>query len=132
MDRRQFHWLRVMPMKVLSVNVGLPRIVQWKGKHVSTGIFKTPVPGRIRLRTLNFDGDGQADLSAHGGPNKAVYAYPVEHYAYWRHELSGMELPWGIFGENLTTEGLSDESTCTSSTLGHAAKQTIRTFISVI
>lgn len=97
-------------MKVLSVNVGLPRTVQWKGKPVSTGIFKAPVSGRIKLRTLNFDGDGQADLSAHGGPDKAVYAYPVEHYAYWRRELPDMALPWGIFGENLTTEGLPDHS----------------------
>lgn len=97
-------------MKVLSVNAGLPRTVQWKGKPVSTGIFKTPVSGRVKLRTLNFDGDRQADLSAHGGPNKAVYAYPVEHYAYWHRELPDMALPWGIFGENLTTEGLLEDA----------------------
>ena len=64
-------------MRVISVNVGLPRTVQWKGKAVSTGIFKAPVSGRIHLRTLNFDGDRQADLSVHGGPDKAVYVYPV-------------------------------------------------------
>src|SRR5215472_7629178 len=97
-------------MKVLSVNVGMPLTVQWKGKPVSTGIFKEPVSGRIKLRTLNFDGDGQADLSAHGGPDKAAYAYPVEHYAYWQRELPDMTLPWGIFGENLTTEGLPDDT----------------------
>jgi MOSC domain-containing protein YiiM/NAD(P)H-flavin reductase len=97
-------------MKVLSVNVGLPRTVLWKGKPVSTGIFKTPVSGRITLRTLNFDGDRQADLSVHGGSDKAVYAYPVEHYSYWRSELPDMTLPWGIFGENLTTEGLPDDT----------------------
>ena len=99
-----------MVPRILSVNVGLPRTVQWKGKAVSTGIFKEPVSGRIRLRALNFDGDRQADLSVHGGPNKAAYLYPIEHYAYWSRELPGTALPWGIFGENLTTEGF-DEST---------------------
>jgi MOSC domain-containing protein YiiM len=98
------------PMKVISVNVGLPQTVPWQGKAISTGIFKTPVSGRIRLRSLNFDGDRQADLSAHGGPDKAVYAYPAEHYAYWQSELRGMTLPWGMFGENLTTEGLQEET----------------------
>jgi MOSC domain-containing protein YiiM len=78
------------------------------GKPISTGIFKTQVSGPVRLQTLNFAGDRQADLSAHGGPNKAAYAYPVEHYTYWHRELPDMALPWGIFGENLTTEGLSD------------------------
>jgi ferredoxin-NADP reductase/MOSC domain-containing protein YiiM len=95
-------------MKVVSLNLGLPRTVQWKGKAVSTGIFKTPAAGRVALRPLDFDGDGQADLSVHGGPNKAVYVYPAEHYAYWRRELPGTALPWGMFGENLTTEGLQE------------------------
>src|SRR5215510_1858870 len=98
-------------MRVISVNVGLPRTVQWKGKAVSTGIFKAPVSGRIHLRTLNFDGDRQADLSVHGGPDKAVYVYPAEHYAYWHQELPDMTLPWGMFGENLTTEGLQEDDT---------------------
>src|SRR5215831_42606 len=98
----------VSTMKVVSVNVGLPRTVQWKGKAVSTGIFKAPVSGRVPLRSLNFDGDRQADLSVHGGPDKAAYAYPAEHYAYWRGEFPDMTLPWGMFGENLTTEGLDD------------------------
>src|SRR5215468_1679891 len=97
-------------MKVVSVNVGLPRTVQWKGKAVSTGIFKAPVSGRVPLRSLNFDGDRQADLSVHGGPDKAAYVYPAEHYAYWRRELPDMTLPWGIFGENLTTEGLDEDA----------------------
>jgi MOSC domain-containing protein YiiM len=96
-------------MKLVSVNVGLPREVLSKGKTVTTGIFKEPVAGRIMLRTLNLDGDRQADLSVHGGPSKAVYAYPSEHYAYWRRELPGMPLPWGMFGENLTTDGLMEE-----------------------
>lgn len=97
-------------MKVISVNVGLPRTVQWKGKAVSTGIFKAPVCGRIRLRALNLDGDRQADLSVHGGPDKAIYAYPAEHYVYRHRELPDMALPWGIFGENLTTEGLDEDA----------------------
>src|SRR5215813_12670553 len=97
-------------MKIISVNVGLHRTVQWKGEAVSTGIFKAPVSGRLPLRTLNFDGDRQADLSVHGGPDKAVYAYPAEHYAYWRRELPDMTLPWGMFGENLTTEGLQEDT----------------------
>ena len=97
-------------MKVISIHVGLPRTVQWKGRAVSTGIFKTPVSGRIRLRTLNLDGDRQADLSVHGGPDKAVYAYPVEHYDDWRRELPNMDLHWGVFGENLTIEGLSEDA----------------------
>jgi len=97
-------------LSVISVNVGLPRTVQWKGKAVSTGIFKAPVSGRIHLRTLNFDGDRQADLSVHGGPDKAVYVYPAEHYAFWHREFPDMTLPWGMFGENLTIEGLQEDT----------------------
>jgi MOSC domain-containing protein YiiM len=93
-------------MKLLSVNVGLPRLLAWKGATFKTGIFKKPVSGRVMLRTTNLDGDRQADLSVHGGPNKAVYAYPSEHYEYWRAELPKHQLDWGAFGENLTTEGL--------------------------
>lgn len=96
-------------MKLVSVNVGLPRTVGWKGTLVTTGIFKSPVHARVRMHTLNLDGDRQADLTVHGGPSKAVYAYPCEHYAYWRNELPGMELPWGMFGENLTTHGLLED-----------------------
>ena len=92
--------------KLISVNVGLPRVVMSDGKPVSTGIFKEPLPGRIMLRTLNLDGDRQADLSVHGGPSKAVYVYPSEHYDYWKRELPDLELPWGMFGENFTTAGL--------------------------
>jgi MOSC domain-containing protein YiiM len=93
-------------MKLISVNVGLPRIVMSKGDPVSTGIFKVPVAGSVMLRTLNLDGDRQADLSVHGGPSKAVYVYPSEHYEYWQRELPEMKLPWGMFGENFTTVGL--------------------------
>jgi MOSC domain-containing protein YiiM len=93
-------------MKLLSVNVGRPRIVLWKGKQVSTGIFKSPVEGPVEIHDLNLRGDRQADLSVHGGRYKAVYGYPSEHYAYWRKELSRADLSWGAFGENLTTEDL--------------------------
>ncbi|MDZ7953528.1 MAG: MOSC domain-containing protein [Nostoc sp. DedQUE12b] len=96
-------------MKLISVNVGLPREVTWKGKTVSTGIFKEPVSDRVTVRSLNLDGDGQADLTVHGGADKAVYLYPFEHYEYWRGELPDTELPLGIFGENFTTTGLKEE-----------------------
>lgn len=79
-----------------------------RGQAVSTGIYKEPVEGRVRLRTLNLDGDRQADLTVHGGPTKAVYAYASEHYDFWRSELPEMQLPWGMFGENFTTRGLEE------------------------
>jgi MOSC domain-containing protein YiiM len=97
-------------MKLLSVSVGLPREIEWKGKLVRTSIFKAPVPGRVRVSQLNLEGDQQSDLSVHGGIDKAVYAYPSEHYSFWRKELPGMDLSWGVFGENLTTEGLLEEA----------------------
>ena len=97
-------------MKILSVNVGLPREVTWQGKLVTTGIFKEPIKGPVIMRTLNLGGDAQADLTVHGGVSKAVYAYPSEHYAFWRAELPGMDLPWGMFGENFTTERLLEEA----------------------
>jgi MOSC domain-containing protein YiiM len=96
-------------MKLISVNVGLPREVTWKGKTVSTGIFKEPVSARVMVRSLNLDGDGQADLTVHGGLDKAVYVYPFEHYDYWRSELPGTELTPGIFGENFTVTGFREE-----------------------
>ncbi len=96
-------------MKLLSVNVGLPRELEWKGKVVRTSIFKAPVGGRIRVSRLNLDGDQQSDLSVHGGIDKAVYAYPSEHYPFWRRELPGADLPWGVFGENFTTHGLLED-----------------------
>jgi MOSC domain-containing protein YiiM len=92
-------------MKLLSVNVSLPQEVPFDGRVVSTGIFKQPVPGRVPLAKLNLSGDAQADLTAHGGPDKAVYAYPAEHYDYWRRELARDELAPGMFGENFTLEG---------------------------
>lgn len=97
-------------MRLVSLNVGLPREVTWHGQTVTTGIFKEPVSGRVALRKLNLDGDRQADLTAHGGEFKAVYGYPMEHYGYWRKELPGRDLPFGVFGENFTTDGLLETS----------------------
>ncbi len=97
-------------MKLLSLNVGLPREVLWHGTPVTTGIFKKPVEGRVQLRRLNLDGDRQADLTVHGGKYKAVYCYPIEHYSFWRNELPGRDLPPASFGENFTTEGVPLES----------------------
>jgi MOSC domain-containing protein YiiM len=102
-------------MKLVSVNTGLPREVIWHGRSVSTAIYKQPAQGRVALRKLNLDGDRQADLSVHGGEYKAVYCYPLAHYDYWKgelpgRELPGRELPMGIFGENFTTDGLSESA----------------------
>ena len=107
-----------VPMQLVSVNVALPRTVTWKGRTVQTGIFKTPTNGRVRVRTLNLEGDRQADLSVHGGPDKAIYAYPSEHYDYWRGEFPDMELPWGMFGENFTTMGLLEGEVNVGDTFG--------------
>lgn len=96
-------------MQILSLNLGRPQLTIYKGATINTGIFKKPVSGRIMLRTLNLDGDRQADLTVHGGPYKAVYAYPFEHYEYWHRELPEMKLPWGVFGENLTSTGLTED-----------------------
>jgi MOSC domain-containing protein YiiM len=93
-------------MKIVSVNVGRPRLFSWNGETFSTAIFKKPVAGRVMLRRTNLDGDRQADLSVHGGPDKAVYGYPLEHYAYWSKQLPKHDLPWGALGENFTTEGM--------------------------
>ncbi len=105
-------------MKLISVNVGLPRDVEWNGQQISTAIFKEPVSGPTRLHPLNLEGDGQADPEVHGGARKVVYAYPSEHYAFWREELGEAELPWGAFGENFTTEGISEASVHVGDVLG--------------
>ncbi len=96
-------------MKVVSVNVGQPRDVEWHGRLVRTSIWKEPVTGTIGVTTLNIDGDRQSDLSVHGGRDKAVYAYPSEHYDDWRRELERPDLLPGAFGENLTTEGIVED-----------------------
>jgi MOSC domain-containing protein YiiM len=97
-------------MTLVSVNVGLPRDVTWHGRKVTTAIFKQPIEGRVAVATLNLDGDRQADLTVHGGEYKAVYCYPIEHYDYWKGELPNRELPMAVFGENLTTLGLTESS----------------------
>ncbi len=96
-------------MKLVSVNVSLPKTVEHEGRSVSTSIYKEPVAGRVMVRKLNLEGDGQADLSVHGGVDKAVYAYDLESYRYWRRELGRNDLDYGHFGENLTVEGMPDD-----------------------
>jgi MOSC domain-containing protein YiiM len=97
-------------MRVIAVSVGLPREVHWRGRAVETSIFKNPVLGPVRVGRLNLEGDKQSDLTVHGGAEKAVYVYPSEHYRFWREQLPGVELPWGAFGENVTSEGLDEEN----------------------
>jgi len=97
-------------MRLVSVNCGLPREVEWHGRSVRTAIYKEPVDGRLALRRLNLDGDSQADLTVHGGEAKAVYCYPLAHYDYWKMELPGRPLPMGMFGENFTTDGLLENT----------------------
>ena len=99
-------------MKVLSVNVGKPRDIEHEGQTITTGIFKNPVAGPVQVTAINLEGDQQADLKVHGGPSKAIYAYPSEHYAFWRRELPQVDFSWGLFGENLTTEGLLEPDLC--------------------
>ena len=97
-------------MKLLSVNVSQPKEVSHNGERIKTGIFKEPVSGRTMMRRLNLDGDGQGDLTVHGGIHKAVYVYPIEHYHYWKGELGRDDLTYGKFGENLTVEGMLEDA----------------------
>src|SRR6266576_1878805 len=96
-------------MKLLSVNVGLPREVEWNGRMIRSSIFKSSVAGRVRVTKLNLDGDQQSDLSVHGGVDKAVYVYPSEHYSWWRTQLPDADLPWGAFGENFSSSGILED-----------------------
>lgn len=96
--------------RILSVNVGQPRQVEVGNSLVLTSIFKSPVEGRVAVRPHNIEGDRQSDLTVHGGPSKAIYCYPREHYEYWRQQLPGMNLPYAVFGENLTTEGFTEDA----------------------
>jgi MOSC domain-containing protein YiiM len=98
--------------RLISIQVGIPRTVPIDGQEVATAIYKAPLKGRVQLRSTNLEGDKQADLSVHGGRDKAVYAYPSEHYSYWKKQLPGVDLPWGAFGENFTTEGLTEDAVC--------------------
>jgi ferredoxin-NADP reductase/MOSC domain-containing protein YiiM len=97
---------------VVSVNVGLPRDVEWQGKLVHTGIWKKPVIGRVMARRLNLDGDGQGDLAGHGGENRAVMVYQLGSYRYWQQQLQRQDFEYGQFGENLTVDGLADDEVC--------------------
>ncbi|HZQ22336.1 MAG TPA: MOSC domain-containing protein [Terriglobales bacterium] len=97
-------------MKLISVNVGLPREVTWHGRNVTTAIYKSPIHGRVSLRMLNLDGDRQADLSVHGGKEKAVYCYPMVHYEFWKKELPGQDLPLAVFGENFTLDDGTEDA----------------------
>src|SRR5258705_2995471 len=99
-------------MKILSINAGRARDVFHAGRMIRTGIFKAPVETRVRVNVLHLAGDQQADLTVHGGAEKAVYAYPAEHYEYWRKKLPEVPFSWGKFGENLTTEGLTEDTLC--------------------
>lgn len=96
-------------MKLIAISVGQPREIVWKNRIVTTGIFKEPVVGRVKVDRLNIAGDRQADLTVHGGVDKAIYVYPSEHYEFWRGELPETALSWGAFGENLTVEGLFED-----------------------
>jgi MOSC domain-containing protein YiiM len=96
-------------MKLLSVNVSRPKEVLFNGQIITTGIFKEPVQGRVMLRTLNLDGDGQGDLSVHGGTDKAIYVYSIENYHYWQQRLGRDDFTYGQFGENFTVEGMLED-----------------------
>lgn len=99
-------------MKLVSINVSKPVEVDYEGKKVATGIFKTPIEGAVSVGKVNVQGDGQADLTVHGGIDKAVYAYSRDHYGFWEEALHRSSLPMGMFGENLTIEGLDESVSC--------------------
>src|SRR5215831_21364778 len=101
-----------MTARVLSVNVGLPHDIEWKGRTVHTGIWKSPVPGRCRVGRLNIEGDGQGDLAGHGGELRAVFVYQIESYRYWEKQLGRRDFVHGQFGENFTIDGLPDDEVC--------------------
>ncbi len=98
--------------RLLSVNVGLPKDVEWQGRIVHTGIWKDPVDGSRMVRRLNIDGDGQGDLAGHGGEQRAVFVYQIESYRYWQENLGRDDFTYGQFGENFTVEGLPDDEVC--------------------
>ena len=98
--------------RLLSVNVGLPRDIEWKGRIVRTAIWKNPVHGRCRVSRLNLEGDGQGDLGGHGGEQRAAFVYQIESYRYWQEQLNRTDFVHGQFGENLTIEGLPDDAVC--------------------
>src|SRR5437899_5844637 len=98
--------------RLLSVNVGLPRDIAWRGRTVHTAVWKDPVQGRRMVRRLNIDGDGQGDLGGHGGEQRAVFVEQIESYRYWQEQLKRTDVGPGLFGENFTIEGLPDDAAC--------------------
>src|SRR5438105_15380524 len=102
-DRRRLRMARL-----LSVNVGMPRDIEWRGRTVHTGIWKAPVQGRRRVQRLDVEGDGQGDTAGHGGEQRAVFVYQIESYRYWEQQLGRRDFTPGQFGENFTVEGLAD------------------------
>jgi MOSC domain-containing protein YiiM len=114
-----------MATRLVSVNIGLPRDINWRGKTIRTGVWKSPVVGRVIVRKLNIDGDGQGDLAGHGGVNRAVMVYQLDSYRYWERQLSRLDFSYGQFGENFTVEGLPDvgSQACTS---GRFERQVLR------
>lgn len=114
-------------MRLISLNVGLPQETTWHGRSVTTAIYKQPVEGRVALRKVDLDGDRQADLTVHGGPHKAVYCYPLEHYSYWKKELPDRDLTMGNFGENFTTEGFLEDSVHLGDRLAVGSAETVVT-----
>ena len=98
--------------RLLSVNVGLPRDIEWKGRTVHTGIWRNSVRGRCRVGRLNLDGDGQGDLGGHGGEQRAAFVYQIESYRYWQEQLKRTDFVHGQFGENFTIAGLPDDAVC--------------------
>jgi len=108
--------------RLLSVNVGLPRDIGWRGKTVHTAIWKEPVPGRRMVRRLNIDGDGQGDPGGHGGEQRAVFVYQIESYRYWQDRLGRSDFTYGQFGENFTVEGLSDDEGASATDTGLAER----------
>ena len=99
-------------MEIVSVNVGMPRLVETSGEPIVTAIYKNPIAGKVKVNQFNLAGDAQADLRVHGGASKSVYAYPFEHYEFWQNEYPGKDLPLAIFGENLTTKGVLETEVC--------------------
>src|SRR3954466_15641526 len=106
------HIVRGTVARLVSVNVGLPRDIEWNGRVVHTGIWKSPVAGRCQVGRLNLEGDGQADLAGHGGEHRAVLVYQLDSYRHWQERLKRDEFVYGQFGENFTVEGLADDTAC--------------------
>src|SRR3954467_9960439 len=98
--------------RLLSVNVGRPREIAWRGKTVCTSVWKAPVEGRRLVRRLNVDGDAQGDLHGHGGEHRAVFVYQMDSYRHWERELERSDFTFGQFGENFTVDGLNDDEVC--------------------